>query len=193
MTDRAYLIGLAGMYEFAFYITAGPIPGANRVHWGPKEYSTAPQADLSVKMGPFSNVDSINFQYNALSPQRVRYTERGESNTIGSPSRDRKPLVRNVAEARRTTFLTGSSCRAATQAQGVADKSSDSTITVKGELNVIRYNRILNPRGLVNLRGVGDTYSGKYYVKTVTHKISKGHYGQSFTLKREGTGALTFL
>jgi len=188
MTDRAYLKELAGLYNYVFYITPGPTPGANTVHWGPKEYSTTPQSDLSVKMGPFSNVDSINFQYNALSPQRVQYTERGESNTISSPSKDRIQLARNVAEAWRLTNLTGFSCRAATQAQSAVDNSSENTVTVKGELNVIRYNGILNPRGLVNLRGVGDTYGGKYYVKTVSHKISKGHYGQSFTLKREGTG-----
>ena len=48
-----------------------------------------------------------------------------------------------------------------------------------------------NPRGLVGLRGAGRTYDGLYYVKTVTHNISKGRYTQSFSLSREGTGTTT--
>ena len=191
VTDRAYLKSLADMYGFVFYLTPGPVPGVNSVHWGPQETLTVPQCALSVKMGPFTNVDSISFQFNALSPQRTRYTERGESNTVSSPSHNIKiPLARNVAEARRSTALTGFSCRAAVQAQGTVDQSFDNTVTATGELNTIRYNGILNPRGLVGLRGAGDTFDGIYYVKNVSHRISvvDNNYSQSFTLTREGTG-----
>lgn len=193
VTDRAYLISLAEKYGFVFYLTPGPVPGVNSVHWGPPERLSAPQSALSVKMGSFTNVDSINFQFNALGPQSVGYTEQGKSDKVSSPSIDRKipPLVRNVAEARRSTHLTGFSSRAAVQAQGAIDRSFDNALTVTGELNVIRYNGILNPRGLVGLRGVGDTYDGFYYVKNVSHRISRGHYGQSFTLTREGTGTIS--
>lgn len=192
MTDRAYLKDLAEMYGFVFYLTPGPVPGVNRVHWGPPERLALPQCALSVKMGSFTNVDSINFQFNGLSPQSTQYTERGESNKVSSPSTDRKiPFVRNVADAKRLTNLTGFSCRAAAQAQGMVDRSFDNAVTATGELNTIRYNGILNPRSLVGLRGVGDTYDGIYYVKNVSHRISKGHYGQSFTLTREGTGTLS--
>jgi hypothetical protein len=190
LTDRAFLKDLADMYGFVFYVTPGPAPLSNRVHWGPPERLSIPQSPLSVKMGPFSNVDSINFRFNALSPERVRYTERGQSATVGSPDPDQGlPLARNAAEPRRLTHLTGFSCRAATQAQGTVDKSLANTVTATGELNTIRYNRILEPHGLVGLRGVGDTYDGLYYVKKVSHHISKGSYTQSFTLTREGTGS----
>jgi hypothetical protein len=192
VTDRAYLKNLADMYGFVFYLTAGPLPGVNRVHWGPPERLSIPQSGLSVKMGPATNVDSISFQFNALSPQSTKYTERGQSDTVSSPSLDRRiPLVRKVAAAKRSTTLTGFSCRAAAQAQGTVDRSFDNTVTATGELNAIRYNGILNPRGLVGVRGAGDTYDGLYYVKNVSHRISKGHYGQSFTLTREGTGTLS--
>jgi hypothetical protein len=192
MTDRAYLKSLADMYGFVFYIIPGPAPGANTVHWGPPERLSIPQSALSVKMGPFTNVDSINFRFNAMSPQRVRYTERGESGTVSSRGLTRRiPLVRNVAEARRLTHLVGFSCRAATQAQGAVDQSFDNTVTATGELNTIRYNGILQPRSLVGLRGAGDSYDGIYYVRNVSHRISKGSYVQSFTLTREGTGTIT--
>ena len=36
----------------------------------------------------------------------------------------------------------------------------------------------------------GTSYDGFYYVRRVTHTIRHGTYTQSFTLSREGTGAL---
>ncbi|SFE85958.1 hypothetical protein [Nitrosomonas sp. Nm166] len=192
VTDRAYLNSLAELYGFVFYLTPGPVPGVNKVHWGPPQRLTVPQCALSVKMGPFTNVDSINFQFNALSAQSTQYTENGRSSKISSTSLDsRIPLARNVAGARRSTTLTGFSSRSAARAQGAVDKSFDNVLTATGELNAIRYNGILSPRGLVGLRGAGDTYDGIYYVKNVSHRISKGHYGQSFTLTREGTGTIS--
>jgi len=55
----------------------------------------------------------------------------------------------------------------------------------------LRYGDLLRPRGIVGLRGAGFTHDGLYYVKSVSHTISKGQYKQRFTLTREGTGALT--
>lgn len=112
----------------------------------------------------------------------VRDLPTGESDTVESPSVARKiPLVRNVAEAGRSTTLTGFSCRAAAQAQGTVDRSFDNAVTATGELNTIRYNGRPTPWTL-GLRGAGDTYDGLYYVKNVSHRISKGHYGQSFKI-----------
>jgi hypothetical protein len=77
------------------------------------------------------------------------------------------------------------------RAQGDTDASTDDVVTVNGELDVVRYGDMLQPRGLVGLRGAGFTYDGFYYVKSVTHNISKGEYKQSFTLTREGVGTNT--
>jgi len=59
-------------------------------------------------------------------------------------------------------------------------------VTGKGELNVLRYGRILKARQLVGVRGAGTAYDGLYYVKSVTHKIKRGEYKQSFELSRNG-------
>jgi hypothetical protein len=77
------------------------------------------------------------------------------------------------------------------RAQAETDASTDDTITVSGELNAVRYGAMLQARSLVGLRGVGFTYDGFYYVKSVTHNITRGEYKQSFTLTREGNGAIT--
>ena len=77
------------------------------------------------------------------------------------------------------------------RAQATSDASSDNVVSVSGELNALEYGDILRARGLVGLRGVGYSYGGNYYVKSVSHEISKGEYKQRFTLTREGTGSLT--
>jgi hypothetical protein len=96
----------------------------------------------------------------------------------------------------RTSLLEGTNrgttySQALARAQGVTDRSMDSVVTASGELNALRYGDLLRPRGLVGLRGAGYTYDGLYYVKSVSHNISKGKYTQRFSLTREGTGALS--
>ena len=59
-------------------------------------------------------------------------------------------------------------------------------VTGTGELNVLRYGRILKARQLVGVRGAGFAYDGLYYVNSVTHKIKRGEYKQSFKLSRNG-------
>jgi hypothetical protein len=81
--------------------------------------------------------------------------------------------------------------QALTQAQAETDSSTDNVITVSGELDAARYAALLKPRGLVGLRGAGYSFDGFYYVKSVTHNIRRGEYKQSFTLTREGLGAIS--
>ncbi|MCO5245695.1 MAG: hypothetical protein M9927_18090, partial [Anaerolineae bacterium] len=59
-------------------------------------------------------------------------------------------------------------------------------VSGSGELDVLRYGRILKARQLVGVRGAGLAYDGLYYVKSVTHKIKRGEYKQSFELSRNG-------
>jgi hypothetical protein len=68
---------------------------------------------------------------------------------------------------------------------GRASTSTDA-VTGQGTLDVVRYGRILKARALVGVRGAGEAFNGLYYVKSVTHKISKGQYKQDFTLARNG-------
>jgi hypothetical protein len=95
----------------------------------------------------------------------------------------------------RTSLLDQSSglsiIEAYARAQGVTDKSVDSVVTAQGELDALRYGDVLTPRGIVGLRGAGFTFDGLYYVKSVSHSISKGKFKQRFNLSREGTGAIT--
>jgi phage protein D len=193
-TDRAYIQTLAQRYGYVFYVEPGPLPKMNRAYWGPPNRLDLPQSALSVNMGPNTNVESINFRYDALAPNGVVFSSEDTEQRVDSPSLRRLPLVRNRAQLRRTKYLSAagglSGQEARDRAQGMVDESLEEVVTASGELDALQYNGLLKARGLVDLRGAGQSYDGSYYVKSVTHSISKGEYKQRFTLTREGTGTL---
>lgn len=202
-TDLGYLQEMAQRYAYVFYVTPGPAPLANIAYWGPSVRTGIPQRALSTNMGHETNVNSIDFQYDALSATTVSGTVQDRTTNQGMPVRTfsstRPPLVSqpalvaNLSNAR--TRLLGqqgglSYMQAFARAQGTTDEASERTVTASGELDALRYGRLLTPRGLVDLRGAGYNHNGTYYVKSVTHTIGKGSYKQRFTLTREGVGAL---
>ncbi len=201
-TDLQYLQQMAQRFAYVFYVTPGPVPLTNTAYWGPPVRVGIPQRALSVNLGPYTNVSSINFQYNGLGPAFVsgRVQDRRLNTEIPVETflSTRIPLVRQPAwmtqprSRVRQLRATGlDTVQAFARAQAETDASMDDVVTASGELDALRYEGLLKPRGLVGLRGVGDSYSGFYYVKQVTHNISNGSYKQSFTLNREGTGALS--
>jgi phage protein D len=64
-------------------------------------------------------------------------------------------------------------------------------VTGQGTVQTARYGGVLRARSLVGVRGAGLDYDGFYYVRSVTHNITRSSYSQSFGLSREGTGTLT--
>jgi hypothetical protein len=74
-------------------------------------------------------------------------------------------------------------------AQAITDQSTDNVLTATGELDTLRYGSMLSARNLVGVRGAGYQHDGAYYVKSVTHSLSRRDYKQSFTLTREGYGS----
>lgn len=203
-TDLEYLKEIAGRHGYTFYIDPGPVPFTNTACWGPPKRMGIPQRAISVNMGPQTNVDSISFQYNALTPTIVDDTIQDRRTNQSMPVRTfvsmRPPLVSQPAQTFslpnvRSSLLENQGAmdftQAMTRAQGIIDKSVDNVVSATGELDALRYGEILQPRRLVGLRGVGYSYDGLYYVKSVFHMISQGQYKQNFSLTREGAGALT--
>lgn len=203
-TDLKYLQQLADRWGYVFYITPGAAPMSNFAYWGPSVREGVPQRALSVDMGPYTNVESINFQYDTNKPTWVaammQEPDGNKKVVIKTDTSTRAPLsMRPEWLANRENVSTTdmeytkgmSEARAQAIAQAITDKSIDEVVTATGELDVLQYGDLLQPRGLVGLRGAGYSYDGDYYVKKVIHKISKESYKQSFTLTRDGLGALT--
>lgn len=199
-TDLAYIRELAQKNGFVFYVEPTAVPGASTAYWGIENRLGVPQPALSMNMGAETNVDSpINFTYNALGPASPQVTI-VEPNTrtpitIPIPSGLLPTLAREPVSSLRTTIDRGSAKlnpnQAGLRALAAASESTSDAIVATGEVDALRYGRALRSRRLVGVRGVGDTFNGLYYVKEVRHRIKVGEYTQSFTLTREGVGALT--
>lgn len=59
-------------------------------------------------------------------------------------------------------------------------------VTGEGIISANRYGHVLKPRQLVTIKGIGETYSGVYYVTAVTHVFTPAGYTQTFRVKRNG-------
>lgn len=199
-TDYAYLQQLAARHGHVFYVRPGPVPGTNVAYWGPPK-RLGLQPALSVRMGPASNVRSIDFQHEPLKPARVDGDIVDHRTGVKLPVKSflstRLPLASQPtllahagnAKVERYRDSAPSVAAAFGRVQARTDLSVDRTVTARGELDVDRYGDVLRPRSLVGLRGAGYRYDGLYYVEEVTHKIERGDVSQSFTLSREGVGA----
>jgi hypothetical protein len=202
-TDLQYIKSLAEAYDYVFYIEPTLVPGVNTAYWGPKQYTGVPQRALTVNMGSETNVKSINFQYSSLDTTIVTGSIQDPIFNIKIPvvtaGSLRPPLsalpdwMMNLTNARTKQYRADGGVnfiQAYGEAQSETDKSTDA-VTVTGELDGVLYGDVLRARKPVGLRGVGYMHDGYYYVKSVSHKIKKGEYTQSFTIVREGLGSTT--
>lgn len=197
-TDLQYLKLLAERFAFVFYVEAGPSSGNNIAYWGPPRRGTKIQKALSLNMGSFTNVNSVNFQNNALAATTVSGNVQDRRNNkiqrVLEINSDRPSLAKQPAFKSRHQRVTQyretgrDLAQADSRVQAIANRAADDVVKVTGELDTVRYGNILEVRERVGLRGVGYSNDGLYYVKSVTHKISRGEYKQSFTITREGIG-----
>lgn len=205
-TDKQYLNSLAAEHGYIFFVRPGLAPMLNTAYWGPASRIGVPQKALTIDAGSETNVQSINFSYNALSGGPVQVfgyvsDETSESilpvftlnSTRVPPLASKPPLIFNQPYVRKQLLdYQGSSyIDALARAQAITDQSVDAVVTADGTLDVLRYGSILMAPGIVGVRGVGFSYDGNYYVTSVTHSIRVGQYTQSFSLAREGLGSLT--
>lgn len=57
-------------------------------------------------------------------------------------------------------------------------------IEARGEVETATYDAVLQPRKLVPIKGVGESFSGLYYVTSVQHRFNIDGYVQQFTARR---------
>lgn len=201
-TDLEYLNQMAARHGYVFYVIPGPLPGVNTGYWGPPVRAGVPQAALSVDLGPETNVKSISFGSDGNGPTLVEGQVQDRLSNQAIPVMTfaslRIPLsfmplwLVNQPDVRRTQLRESglSAMQAFARAQGQVDAAADA-VTATGELDASRYGRLLQPRGLVGVRGAGWTYDGFWYVREVRHALSRGAYTQHFSLARDGYGSTT--
>jgi len=198
-TDIQFLHQLAERNGYECFVEmngAGEIEG----HFHPPKHDAQPQGTLTVGMGAATNVDKFRAKFDMLGPATAKATtldpddksaQKGQaddaSQTAGMgdepavpADRPRKVLLSQLAMAQ-----AGEVQRFA---QSVVDRSSWS-IVAEGEVNTVAYGGALKAKQPVMVRGVGQQFSGRYYVERVLHQIGgDGTYIQKFTLRRNATG-----
>lgn len=197
-TDLTYIKELASKVGYVFYIDPGPMPGQSIAYWGPKIKVGNPQPALNINMDAHTNVESLQFSFdnNLNAIPTIFYQEEKTKVIIPIPIPPITPLnpplglipplpnrLESVSKDDDLSkfSLPQSIMIGLAKASNLAD-----AVTGTGELNVLRYGRILKARQLVGVRGAGFAYDGLYYVNSVTHKIKRGEYKQSFKLSRNG-------
>jgi hypothetical protein len=196
-TDLACIRRLAGDNGFVFYIEPITI-GVNKAYWGPVIRAGVPQPALTMNMGARTNVTSLSFSNDALAPVGASgsFVEPMSKMVIPIPALPPlrlPPLARTPTSPVRKVLLREAAnenpAKAALASASAATQAPD-PVSGQGQLETVRYGSVLRARRLVGVRGSGDSYDGFFYVKSVTHEITKGSYTQSFRLARDGTGSL---
>lgn len=195
-TDLAYIRQLAGKVGYVFYVEPGPAPGTSTAYWGPQIKVGVPQPALTIDMDAHSNVESLSFAFDASQnalPTLFYYEELTKAVipiplppiTPLSPPLGLLPPIPTRLEPVGNSLSKLPLPQAIMIGLAKAAKWAEA-VTGEGELNVLRYGRVLKARQLVGVRGAGLAFDGLHYVKSVTHRIRRGDYRQSFKLSRNG-------
>ncbi len=191
-TDLQFLKRLALRNGFQCYLEA------DTAYFRAPRLDEDPQPLLSCHFGAETTVNKFSIQVDALTPARVYMSQVDRLN---------KEVLESSAESTRQTPLGG------TDAAGLLAPGMDPPkiyvgmnavagtpemgalcaglyhhaewfVTGEGEIAANMYGHVLMPRRTVTIRGVGETYSGVYYVSHVTHSFNPDGYIQYFKVKR---------
>jgi hypothetical protein len=199
-TDLVYLRHLARRHGALFYIV--PNIDSSTAYWGPPQTASAVAPALTVGAGAEGNVLEMRFHRNGLAPTvtygaALDLTATPPARTavaIGSASRSlgyaASPALTggsglasdpmSFSASLSTLRLRGSLFRhagmdvatATATAQATTDRSVTGSVTASGKLDTLDYGGLLLAPGMVEVRGSGDTFDGKYYLAEVAHVTS---------------------
>jgi phage protein D len=167
------------------------------------------QPVLSVQFGDDTNVNRFQIEVNALATANVAMFQvdrdskdvldaastPGSQQALGASAADSylgagiSPGVIYVGKA-----VTTGSPEMAALCQGLYNEG-EWFVAGEGGVAANQYGSVLKPRGPVTIKGIGETYSGVYYVTHVDHVFTADGYIQRFRVKRNGlmpTGAESF-
>lgn len=199
-TDLEYIRLLADKVGYVFYIEPGPAPGTNIAYFGPEIKLGIPQPALNVDMDALTNVESLSFSFDPTKGVLpIVFIQNPLTRLpIPIPIPNLNPLqpplgvlptpIANLKILKDTAKL--NPLQAILRGLAEAKKSQDS-VSANGNLDVLRYGRMLKARGLVGVRGAGVAYDGLYYVQSVKSNLKRGEFKQSFTLTRNGLVSIT--
>lgn len=194
-TALAYIQELASRNGFVFY-SQPQENGDCQLYWGPENRKKVALPALTMNMGDATNVKELSFAQDSDLPRKVQGSfldmENKQSKTVAPAAQEEEPLAENPLEPLDTEQLsdaaryTSSELANALRAGAVPGLRS---VTGRGTVDTMRYPYILEAGKVVEVRGAGYLYDGKYIIKSVKHSLERGKYTQAFELARDGVGA----
>jgi hypothetical protein len=171
-----------------------------RVYFGPMRLSLASQPAIMVYAGQDTNCRAFSAKTQGEPRRAVAYAHRDEHGDPGSPvtveadlplmglvpaQGSGTGLAEHVGYLGRDSLADNAQSKAI--ALGLANKG-DMSVEAEGELDGSLYGHVLRVGEPVEVDGVGERYSGTYYVAGVTHRFDARGYDQKFTLLRNALG-----
>lgn len=199
-SDLDYLRTLGRPFGHLFAVRPGTSISANSVgYWGPPARDATPLPALSVQMGSWTNVESINFAYDASASETYTGGNRADSQT------DETLAVTSAAFSLTSLAKTSSSTSALQRIRRYVDpavvgalatayagallqESTRGALRARAVIDGLVYGAVITPASIVPIRGVGSQHDGLYYVERVEHTIARGSYKQEVVMTREGLG-----
>lgn len=197
--DAVYLRQLASRHAYELYIQPDPVAGLDTGHFHPPLTVAPPQGVLSIDFGRQTNLLDFSVTNDMLRPTSVV--------ALSSEPRTRAPipalapvsteppmgleptLTRIVPPPVERPAGTDAASPAEMQAQAFARATDTSrAVRANGDVDGLKYQRLLLAGLPVLVRGAGRQMSGLYYVTSVTHRISRDAYTQSFSAWRNAVG-----
>jgi phage protein D len=196
-TDWQFLKQLAKRVGFDVSVRA------NKGFFRPPDLSQAPQKDLAVHFGPLvTNVvwfepRVVGDMPSKITMARVNAVEKKIEKVEVTQSPLRALGARATDDLRQGANVPVSPVVIAPADPLVSEqamealatgirRSQDWVVTGEGEIDGNVYGRALRADGVVLIKGAGNTFSGRYYVTEVTHRITPESYTQHFKVIRNG-------
>ncbi len=167
-------------------------------YFGPTTLDEETQPLLAVHFGNETNIHNFSINVDAMSPVNVSMHQidrlnkeiatvnifSAEQTTLGAT--DAAGVLKSGMDAAEV-FVGCNSCASQTEMEALCRGLYDRAewfVTAQGEVTANHYSHVLMPRKPVTVKGIGETYSGIYYVNHVTHIFISGGYKQLVRMKR---------
>jgi len=193
-TDMQFLKRLALRNGYECYVQ-----GSDAI-FGPPSLDAEPQPLLAVHFGNETNIHNFSISVDAAAPANIGMfqidrlnketaevdIDSGEQTVLGAmDSSAFLPTGRDPGQL----YVGRNSASGETEMEALCRglyHRSQWFVTAQGDVNANNYAHILMPRKPVTIKGIGETYSGVYYVNHVTHRFTAQGYEQSVQMKRNG-------
>jgi phage protein D len=197
-TDIQFLRHLARRNGYECYVETTTPALLTEGHFHPPRLDGTPQGTLTVNMGAATNASNVRLRFDTIQPASAQVTDLA----IGSQANQSASITStSLTELGRTSLLGGDPPRHVmldprglaetgelqTYAQAFVDESAWA-IRAEGELDTSAYGDVLRARRPVLVRGLGQLFSGTYYVDKVQHLFTTENYAQHFSLRRNASG-----